>query len=378
METQQAKEILQRYLDGKCNGIEAGIVEGWYNTQLSGEVNIDEKDYDRLYKKLQSSLPHSKQPSIRPLLVNKIKIASMIAAALAIIILGINLYNSQRHQKIPVVSLLTQDLLPGRNGGTLTLANGKRVYLGGSVSGKLASIEGLDIIKSSSGQLIYKLTPGSVQKSEANTLQTGNGEQIQLILPDGSLVFLNAASKLTYPTSFIHQNTRKVELSGEAYFEIAKDSKHPFIVKTYNKTNSQEVKVLGTHFNVSAYSDEQTITTTLLEGAVSIDSNISLNPGQLAINHGGVISVRPADVSKETAWINNAFHFEGESTEVVMKQVARWYGLSVIYQNPELKLIPLSGYISRTKKLSTVLERIGKATGLKFTLRGNILTVENL
>jgi transmembrane sensor len=257
----------------------------------------------------------------------------------------------------------------------LTLANGQKIFINGELAGNIASQSGVKISKTKDGQLIYELTNQKGDKTEYNTLTTTRGEQIQVRLPDGSLVFLNAASSLKYPSSFVSLKERRVDLQGEAYFEVAKDKRHPFIVKAAQ----QEVKVLGTHFNINSYADEPEIKTTLLEGSVNV-SNLNgkiseiLKPGQQATVKGGNIKVGDADIDQAMSWKNGDFVFVGEDLKVVMRQVARWYDVEIEYQG-NINSSGVVSTISRTKKLSQLLKALQKNQGIHFKVEGRRVLV---
>ncbi|MES2827392.1 MAG: FecR domain-containing protein [Bacteroidota bacterium] len=321
------------------------------------------------------------------------------AAAVLAITFGVWFYKYGKIASIPRNDVaFDTDIAPGKNGATLTLANGKKIYINDVSAGQLAEASGVIISKTADGKIVYTVKEGKDGVIEYNTLETQNGEQTQVVLPDQSVVFLNAASSLRYPSSFGKLKDRRVELSGEGYFEIAKDKAHPFIVKTTN----QSVEVLGTHFNVNAYGDEDAVKTTLLEGSVKIaslarndrqqsslrgvdpslssgqavrQSSVTLKPGQLASNYGNSIIVTEAITELETAWVKNDFYFRGESLENVMRDIARWYNVKITYTDQEIKTIPLIGQISRTKPLSAVLERIASAGRARFKIEGRQVTV---
>lgn len=373
MDTRQAQELIQKYIEGKCTESEAALFESWYNMQSADNPEPEEiHHYDALYARLITSLPAGQpMPKSSSLSLNW-KMVSGVAAAIAFIVIGIYFFSPVLNKKPTVVLRSSSDLMPGKNAATLTLSNGKKIYISAATSGKLAETQGVAISKTAGGQLLYEVKSNDAGVAGFNTLETSNGERMEVILPDHSKVSLNAASSISYPSNFSNLKERKIRLSGEAYFEITKDKMHPFIVSTVH----QEVRVLGTHFNVNAYPDEQLTKTTLLEGAVLINQQRLLKPGQLALNEGGNIKVTQANLEMETAWIRNDFYFDGEATESVMRKISRWYNISVIYSDNDLKLIPLSGHISSTRTLASVLERIGKAANLNFVVSGRQVTVE--
>lgn len=269
------------------------------------------------------------------------------------------LHRQPSHSGPPVV---TVDAEPGGNRAVLTLGNGEKVSLTDAPDGQLAREQGIRITKKSDGQLVYEPIPGQEADSDHkqavvyNSVETPLGGQYQLTLPDGSRVWLNAASSLRYPASFTGLSQRHVELSGEAYFEIAEDRNKAFLVTS----GMQTVSVLGTHFNVNAYQDEDLIKTTLLEGRIKLSmdgsaSEVTLDPGQEAIQQGPGFIVREADMQSAVAWKNGLFVFNSTDLQTLMRQLGRWYDVEVVYQG-ETDYKRFFGSIERSYALSEVLE----------------------
>jgi hypothetical protein len=249
--------------------------------------------------------------------------------------------------------------LPGGNKAVLTLANGKTITLDDAKNGKLTSEGNTEIIKLQSGSLAYQKSNNLGAVAVINTLSTPRGGQYQVELPDGTKVWLNASSSLKYPT-FFSGNERIVELSGEAYFEVAKNKDMPFKVKA----NSMEVNVLGTHFNVMAYNDENIIKTTLLEGSVKVlASNTSklIIPGQQAqLTTSGKLTVSDADVDEAVAWKNGFFQFTSVDIHTVVKQISRWYDVDIDYDKSISE--HFTGTIARNVEANEVFKML-KSTG---------------
>lgn len=288
----------------------------------------------------------------------------VVAAVVAIVILGAGLFyyhtkTSAENQQLVAAS--SGDIAPGKTGATLTLANGKKISLTEAQNGELAKEAGVVITKSAGGQLIYEIKDSSGDFNKYNTLTTAKGETYNVRLPDGSLVWMNAASSLTYSASLLESGTRKIKLDGEAYFQVVKDKLHPFIVES----KGQRIEVLGTHFNVNAYGDEPVMKTTLLEGSVKVsDKHIEkiLLPGFEAVNNGNDIKVDKADTELAIAWKNNNFVFANERIETVMKMVERWYDVKIVYEGP-MPEDRFRGAVSRFDNISKVLN-ILESTGL--------------
>lgn len=270
--------------------------------------------------------------------------------------------------------LLKNDVAPGGNRAILQLADGSTIILDSTNNGNIASQGKTQIIKIN-GKLAYN-TAGASAEILYNTISTPRGGQYQLILPDGTKVWLNAVSSLHFPTNFTGKE-RKVTLTGEGYFEVAKNEAMPFKVDVAGKG---EVEVLGTQFNVNAYADEANIKTTLLEGSVSIQKGTTIKtikPGEQAVfnNVSNKISVnKNVDVAQVVAWKDGYFQFDNVSIENIMRQLVRWYDVEVIYDGS----VPTGHYVgkpSRNLNLSQILKII-EYSGIKLKLDNKTITVK--
>jgi transmembrane sensor len=295
-----------------------------------------------------------------------------IAAAIATIIVGAGIFHyAVDHKKQGDFITNSNGIVPGKQGATLTLANGKKIKLSDVTNGELAKEAGVSISKNANGQLIYEIIHQGEADNQLNTLSTANGETYQVHLPDGSLVFLNAASSLTYAPSLIKAGKRQVTLRGEAYFEVKKDEKSPFIVKT----DQQEVKVLGTHFNISNYDTDPEIKTTLLEGKVQVTAKKTnrsefLIPGQQSVlSESNFYVNNQVDVEEAIAWKNGYFKFNG-SLEAIMQKVARWYDIEVIYKKKPDSNLAFGAEISMQRNISALLKLIEETGNVNFKIEG--------
>jgi hypothetical protein len=246
---------------------------------------------------------------------------------------------------------------PGKRGAMLTLADGKRVVLDSLGNGLVATQNGTQVILKN-GQLTYDRSEKSNGAIAYNIMSTPKGRQFQVRLPDGTQVWLNAASSIKYPTIFAGKE-RLVEITGEAYFEVTKNAGKPFKVAININNNDQTiVEVLGTHFDINAYKDEAAVRTTLLEGSVKMihgTDKVQLQPGQQAqLRNTEKILVKNADVEKVVAWKNGFFNFEGTGIEEVMRQLSRWYDIDVVYAKgvPDVEFV---GKLSKNVPLSDLL-----------------------
>ena len=265
------------------------------------------------------------------------------------------------------------DLSPGQNGAILTLSNGQKIVLDSARNGLLAT-QGSTQVLHENGEIRYKAGEIVSETELLNTVTTPKGRQFQLLLSDGSKVWLNAASSITYPAVF-NVNSRNVSISGEVYFEIAHDKLKPFSVSI---EGGEEVEVLGTHFNVNAYSDEPSVNTTLLEGSIRVKSASGetkiLKAGQQARLKEHLEVVDDVDLNEVMAWKNGYFSFDGASTEAIMRQVQRWYDAEVVYQG-DVKDERFAGSVPRSENASKLLEVLELTKTLKFTIEGRKIIV---
>lgn len=259
------------------------------------------------------------------------------AAVLIPIVVAISIYfllPGRKGQVQPPMQAKAADIAPGRNGAVLTLADGSQVVLDSLGNGVIATQKGAKVLLTA-GRLSY--TPLQGDGVDYNRITTSKGRKFRLVLPDGTGVWLNAASSLRYPTAFTGK-TRQVEISGEAYFEVAENANMPFHVNVNGNIN---IEVLGTHFNVNAYENEQHINTTLVQGRIKVSTataaaSVILEPGQQAQTGHRLAKdikvVSNADIEKTTAWKDGLFNFNGATLQEVMRQLERWYDIEVVYE----------------------------------------------
>jgi hypothetical protein len=306
---------------------------------------------------------------------------SLSAAAAIFILLGIGLYFRSSLNPNPGTQIasvqINQDALPGVNKAILILGNGQKIILDSLSNGPIAKTENFEVNKTENGQLVYHAfdkNHKNARTEDINTLVTPRGGEYRITLPDGSKVWLNATSSIKFPGVF-KGNIREVELKGEAYFEIAKNSAMPFRVRS----NGAQIEVIGTHFNVKAYGNEKRMKTTLVEGSIKITAgNFShlLKPGQQAILTKGELKVLDnVDIEEQVAWKNGLFIFKDATIEEVMSQVASWYDLNVSFEGkiPE-KL--LTGKVSRSVNSTEFMNLLNYA-GVKFKITGKNIVITN-
>ncbi|WP_181390552.1 FecR family protein [Sphingobacterium athyrii] len=370
MKNQIAKEILDRYLNGETTAEEQALVETWYNSLSEQQQTDIPIDFDRRYKQLLLTLP---SPEVKKAVRLWPRVA--IAAAVTAIFLGTGLFYVTNQINTNGAGRVTAgDVDPGGEGATLQLANGQKIRINNVSAGNLTEQSGVKISKTADGEIIYEISDNQTGKLEYNTLSTTRGEHTRLRLPDGSLVFLNAASSLTYPTSFANSENRRVSLTGEGYFEISKDKAHPFLVESKGQT----IEVLGTHFNVNSYPEEAGVATTLLEGSVKINANGReqiIRPNEQALASASKISVKTVDVEEIIDWKQGDFYLNNVSLQNAMRKIARWYNVDVVYDSSVPMNLKSTGYISRKNKLSAVLRLIEKSGDVHFKIEGKTVYV---
>lgn len=374
----KASQLIARYKAGTCTEEEKELVEAWYTSLPDQPLDVPEeemlRDFLTGYGMLERSARHQ---SYRQLY--------WTVAASMLLLTGIGLF---LYQYIPDNNNVQQqavldDVPPGTNRATLTLADGRTVTLDEAQEGIIIADENITYIDGSlldvmlSGVEAGPNTQYSIPTSQYAILTTPKGGTYQITLPDGSNVWLNAATTLKYPPRF-DADQRRVEISGEAYFSVAKDSKRPFKVIS----DGQEIEVLGTEFNVSAYEGETETRTTLVQGAVRLSPSggtgrvrpsadrgrsFDLKPGEQAIAIGGSFTKEKVDLEPYIAWQKGDFHFS-EDLESVMKQVGRWYDVEIEFRDESLKKVFVSGSVLRSRPLSELLTLLEDLTGAKFTV----------
>ncbi|MBT2559846.1 FecR domain-containing protein [Pedobacter sp. ISL-68] len=358
-------DALLKYF-GKQNDNELGDL---ITRALSEDIAVnDDTELNEIVDSVEYKLRQKLQPRKKLHLKQYIPYAAIIIAAL----LGGSYLLLNYHTPKQKVELIT-DVKPGHSAAMLTLANGKKILLNEVSNGSIANEGGISVSKNKNGEVVYTVTGSNDNLDKnLNTLSTTNGETYQIVLSDGTRVWLNAATTLQYSTNLKEGDKRKVKLlTGEAYFEVAKDKQHPFIVETAK----QEVEVLGTHFNINSYVDEGRTVTTLEEGSVKVSpifngthkNNIILKPGQQSLIANGNINVRQADIETALAWKNGEIYFKDATIQEVLRQVSRWYNVEIKYKGIPTRTV-FNGGIKRDSNLSTVL-RILKLSNVQFELK---------
>ncbi|GGA91908.1 FecR family protein [Mucilaginibacter rubeus] len=373
--------LYEKYMSGQCTDAEKQLLDAYRDEmQLADEVWDDEEVSEadvhaRIWKKLTES--RQKATVIKPLKQTSYKWLWAAASLVAIAVLAGLLFMPTKKDNTTgtIVKNTKTTILPGSNKAYLTLANGNKIVLDDAKNGQLAAGMGVKVSKAANGLVVYKFDRKPNEQGQAgipqiNTITTPRGGQYQVVLEDGTKVQLNAASSIKFPEYFTGAN-REIELNGEAYFEVARDKAHPFIVKA----NSTQVQVFGTHFNINAYSDNDDITTTLLEGSVKMSkgtASVMLLPGQQGTvnQNGSSIKVQKADVEANMAWINGFFIFHDQSIVNIMKQVSRWYDVDIEYQDTQVQENEFGGTISKYKDIKELLDNIKLTGSIHYKIEG--------
>lgn len=382
------KELMEQFISGIITPEgKTMLLEMLDNPQYSEELNsilrvnfdsveipsvsseVTEKFIEELKGKMNSSSKTEKTAVIKLFNWKKITVAASILIAIGIGTFVV--FQKGDEAPVVVVSKQVNDKAPGKTGAILTLADGSKIVLDSLGNGLVANQNNTTVSKKNGG-LVYK--SGNNSELVYNTMTTPRARQYNLELSDGTKVWLNASSSLTFPTSFA-SNERKVILTGEAYFEVAKDKKRPFRVSV----NEMQVNVLGTHFNINAYDDEATINTTLLEGSVLLiekSQKVLLKPGEQAQKQkkGTIVVNNKVNIDKVMGWKNGVFYFENANLQTVLREISRWYDVDVIFEK-EIPVRTFEGEIQRNLKLSQVLKILEK-NKVHFKIDGNVLRVQ--
>jgi transmembrane sensor len=378
MEKSMLEDLLEKYLTGTASEEEKHQLKAWYNSFDDEKVivrsqSIDEEQevYERLSGRMDKilNMPPKKAKIIS---IKRNYAFWKVAAAMIILFCGYWGWKTfQSHPDNKQVELAIYKVHGGHSGAILTLANGKQIFLDSAQNGTISTNGNNNNIIKKGSQVIY----GSQSVNEDgpvtyNTMATQKGREFQIVLPDGTKVWLNAASSIRYPTVF-NSAPRVVEVTGEAYFEVAhqadkKGERIPFIVHT----NRMTIQVLGTHFDVNAYADEPYTKTILLEGSVAANEinsskGVIIQPGQQAVISSdlpGQIKVGSADIDKAIAWKNGLFQFNDDQLEAILRQVSRWYDIDIQCASDK-KDLRFNGVISRRSNVKAIMDLLS-ATGV--------------
>lgn len=374
--------LADKWLEGTITGEEIILLEEWYNSGLADPVLIPEafasseaEHAKRLLQGIRKKI--MLQSAAGQKKVHLMNRSWLRYAAAIVLVVGVAAYLRRDvkvdEKAVAISEKQEQDVNPGGDKAVLTLADGSVILLDTVKNGILAH-EGSGRITKKDGQLVYNALNTGNKQIGYNTMTTPRGGQYQVILSDGTRVWLNSASSLRFPALFSGKQ-RAVELTGEAYFEVAANKSMPFKVSV----NGMEVRVLGTHFNVMAYPDERAIRTTLLEGSVQMMNGARkafLKPGQeasLASREAG-FEVNEVNAADAIVWKNGLFQFNDKDIYTIMRQLSRWYDIRVVYTG-NMTGKNFSGLISKYTPLSKVLKMLELTKELRFKIEDKIITV---
>ncbi|PTS97746.1 anti-sigma factor [Pedobacter sp. HMWF019] len=364
MDNEKILYLLDQYNNGTASAEDLKALDNWYNSFEQDEKltnglpgskvkNIEKRMLFGIDQRIDAATTGSKPISRR------LSIQQWLTVAAAVFLI-LSLAGFFAVKKLPLFhteDTVGIDVLPGGNKAILILGNGKKIDLNTQTSGIISQESGTQITKSTNSSLTYIADHSNNQNNlshiSTNTIVIPNGGQYEVQLPDGTHVWLNAASSLTYPTRFTGHN-RKVKLTGEGYFEVAKDKLKPFEVETAD----QQVQVLGTHFNINAYAEEKIQKTTLLEGSVKViskNNSILIKPSEQVINQNNDLSVKTVNSANAIAWKNGVFQFDHTELRSLMLDLSRWYNVEVVYEG-HIKKRFFSGTIDKSYTLVEVLK----------------------
>lgn len=381
---QEIELLAEKKLAGTITPVEEARLNAWVRRTAPSEMHWDgqDKDEEALRSRLLAGIREDAGIGNRVGRVRSFVIAAAAASVVLLSIGGALAYRYIAGRNASSIALAAgeqkiRDLPPGHNGAVLTLGNGQKIVLDSANNGSVAVQGPLRLVKRN-GVLAYEKSRGTQGHSGAamiNTMATPRGREFEIVLSDGTRVWLNAASSITYPSVF-KDEVRKVSITGEAYFEVAKDEKHPFIVSV----DGAEIAVLGTHFDVMAYSDERSVKTTLLEGSVKVtraSQAVIIAPGEQASfpRHTTGINIKAVDALQSVAWVKGKLSLDNLDIKAVMRQVSRWYNVNVEFEGP----VPEErfwGVINRNVNLSSVLN-VMKASGINARLQDGVIIISS-
>lgn len=367
-----AKDLLEKYNKGELTEAEKALVETWYLQNKNHAVKVD---FEQLEEDRAGSI-NSLLSEISPAPVRKMwpRYAAAASIVLVAAVLCVLQFRKPRIQQSADIKPMSHEILPGGNKAILVLGNGQQITLSQAQNGKIASQGNVVIRKTASGQVVYSTANGTpIQADVYNTAITPRGGQYAFTLSDGTRVWLNAASSLKFPVAF-NGSERRVELTGEAYFEVVHNASKPFMVVT----NGQTIEDLGTCFNVNAYNDEAAVKTTLLQGSVKVSASGRsqvLKPGQQSLLKDGNMTIAAADTDEAIAWKNGFFYFKDADIKTVMRQLSRWYDADITYTD-NLPERSFSGEISRNINASQLLD-ILSFKKIRFRIEGKKISIVN-
>jgi transmembrane sensor len=378
MDLKRADELIKKYAEGTASQSEEKELMEWYRATVYKDAEFPREEKD-VYNAMLENINRSSGKISR---FDTIKKWTVAASLLFVLGAGATIYfigQSKKSNTAQTISNVTPH--PGGNRATLTLANGKKILLTDAANGKLASENGIQITKAANGQLIYKIvapaesgeTAVNSAEVQYNTIETPAGGQYQVLLPDGSKIWLNALSSIRFPLTFYKLKERLVELKGEAYFDVVHNAALPFKVISRGMVTED----IGTSFNIKAYDDEPNVDMTLVQGSARVTAganSIIIKPGEQA-SYTDHLKISNINVQEVIAWKNGYFKFQDKSLEDIMKVISRWYNIEYVFKDQYLRNETYGAMSTRFENINTILNIIEQTGNAKFSINGNKITI---
>ncbi|MDR2283727.1 MAG: FecR domain-containing protein [Sphingobacterium sp.] len=379
MRIEEAKLLLERYVGGDCTSQEKRMVEAWIDAEIDPQLSVWSNEEHALFikarikKRLEEEIGFSPKKSFRTVKWG-LGLTAIAVMVFFLVVWQTKPYES-KYLQLDVATGVSKVVQPGLYSATLTMGDGSVVDLDALEEGVFLQNNAILVNKLNDGQLVYETNSNSrLTKVDTNEVATPIGGNYKITLPDGTKVWLNTASKLKYPILFT-ANTRTVELEGEAYFEVSKNVKQPFVVRA----GDTETLVTGTSFNLSAYKEDKRIVTTLIEGEVHVSKGserFKLSPGQESISiPNAKLAKRRADIDAVLGWKSGYFVFDDQEIETIFRDIARWYDVDIYVDKKEIAGKRIGGAFSKKREVEELLRYLEKLKVLSFKKEGRRITV---
>ena len=377
MSTDRINELIKKYINNSASKSEEDELLEWYRAKAykDSKFPMDKQEvYGAMLEKINDAMKTKHRFNY--------KTWAVAASVVMITGFGVAIYKAGIKSETPKEARVQNKIQPGGNRAILTLANGKKISLVNTANGRIAIQGGVEVTKSVSSQLIYSSQSSDLKRESSaskgeeiayNTIEIPAGGQYQVILPDHSKVWLNSLSQLKFPVSFKNLKERRVELTGEGYFEVVHNEKQPFRVSACNTLTED----IGTTFNIKAYKDDPDLKLTLITGAASITAGggyAVLKPGKQAM-YNKDLTVSSVNFEDEIAWKNGYFRFSDENLENIMKSLARWYNIKYIFQDKSLKNETYAAVTDRFANITPLLNLMEKTGNAEFKIIGNTVMI---
>lgn len=374
MDQLRINELIQKYAEGTATEAEKTALTTWYQKQAYHDAVFPGNE-DEIYHELLDRINEA-----TGLRAGRPRWKSWTAAASVAVLLaaGMGLYFSKQSNNQPAKQIAGKPAIqPGSNSAILTLSNGSQIALSGAANGQIANQGNVSVTKAANGQLVYNISENTAEQNSIayNTISTPAGGQYMVVLPDKTTVWLNAKSSIKFPVSFINARERLVELTGEAYFEVTHNEQIPFKVSAGGMITED----LGTAFNINAYTDEPGIRTTLVNGSVRVTAGNEqrmLYPGE-QVHYQEKMTVSKVNIDGVIAWKEGYFRFDDESLENIMRTMSRWYNISYVFEDENLRKETFGIMATRTSNISILLGLLENTGPVHFKTEGNTVIISH-